>query len=195
MLTLVFLVRLDTTPLFSTRSNSKLPFWLTGEKVSSARCEFRIRLADMEGGRVTAEGGGIWRAERGGIGRGLAVAAAVSWSCIGGLWTSVMIIVGSVLSSCCLSVRKPRLLFVCFALDSSRKKERKRCAVLQIEYVNRRGVLAKGWWQGVRLIRLGCSVSSPLLQFSHLISRAGKINSELDAMRLLNTTQQNKTQR
>lgn len=49
------------------------------------RCEFRIRLADVGGGRVTADGGGIWRAERSGIGRGWVA------SCIRGLWTSAMI--------------------------------------------------------------------------------------------------------
>ena len=39
--TLVFRVRLCTSPLRSTRSKAKLPFWLTGEKVSRLRCPFR----------------------------------------------------------------------------------------------------------------------------------------------------------
>ncbi len=35
--TFVFFVRLRTKPDLSTLSNSKLPFWLTGEKVSRLR--------------------------------------------------------------------------------------------------------------------------------------------------------------
>lgn len=34
----VFRVRFCTSPLLSTRSKAKLPFWLTGEKVSRLRC-------------------------------------------------------------------------------------------------------------------------------------------------------------
>lgn len=41
MKTLVFRVRLCTSPLLSTRSKAKLPFWLTGEKVSRLRCPLR----------------------------------------------------------------------------------------------------------------------------------------------------------
>jgi len=37
-LTFVFLVRFNTSADFITRSNSKLPFWLTGEKVSRVKC-------------------------------------------------------------------------------------------------------------------------------------------------------------
>ena len=40
--TLVFRVRLCTSPLRSTRSKAKLPSWLTGEKVSRLRCPLRI---------------------------------------------------------------------------------------------------------------------------------------------------------
>jgi hypothetical protein len=68
--TLVFLVRFCTYPLFKTRSNSKLPFWFTGEYVSRFRCEFRIRLADVGGGSVTEGGGSICTADRSGIARG-----------------------------------------------------------------------------------------------------------------------------
>ena len=39
--TLVFRVRLCTSPLRSTRSKAKLPSWLTGEKVSRLRCPLR----------------------------------------------------------------------------------------------------------------------------------------------------------
>ena len=39
--TLVFRVRLCTSPLRSTISKAKLPFWLTGEKVSRLRCPLR----------------------------------------------------------------------------------------------------------------------------------------------------------
>lgn len=41
MLTCLLLVRRNTLPLFRTRSNSKLPFSLTGEKVSRLRCPLR----------------------------------------------------------------------------------------------------------------------------------------------------------
>lgn len=41
MVTFVFRVRLCTSPLLSTRSKAKLPFWLTGEKVSRFRCPLR----------------------------------------------------------------------------------------------------------------------------------------------------------
>ena len=52
MKTLVFRVRLWTSPLRRTRSKAKLPSWLTGEKVSRLRCPLRTldvlldRLAD-----------------------------------------------------------------------------------------------------------------------------------------------------
>ena len=59
--TFVLRVLFWTNPLFNTRSNSKLPFWLTGENVSSWRCEFRSFEAEVGGGSVTEEGGGIWR--------------------------------------------------------------------------------------------------------------------------------------
>ena len=39
--TLVFRVRLCTSPLRSTRSKAKLPFWFTGENVSRLRCPLR----------------------------------------------------------------------------------------------------------------------------------------------------------
>lgn len=55
-LTFVLRVRFCTDPLFNTRSNSKLPFWLTGENVSIARCEFLILLADPGCGNETAPG-------------------------------------------------------------------------------------------------------------------------------------------
>lgn len=83
--TLVFLVLFSTNPLFKTRSNSKLPFWLTGEKVSRLRCEARIRLADVGGGSVTVEGGGIWRGVRSGIARGWVVC------CIPALYICAMV--------------------------------------------------------------------------------------------------------
>jgi hypothetical protein len=69
--TFVFRVRFCTSPLFNTRSNSKLPFWLTGENVSSWRCELRSFDAEEGGGSVADEGGGISRgAVRPGICRG-----------------------------------------------------------------------------------------------------------------------------
>ena len=42
MITLVFLVRLFTSPLLRTRSKAKLPFSLTGENVSRPRCPLRV---------------------------------------------------------------------------------------------------------------------------------------------------------
>lgn len=71
--TLVFRVRLCTSPLRSTRSKAKLPSWLTGEKVSRLRCPLRTPEGLL--GKV-ADGG----ANTGAnclvlIGRGLALGA------------------------------------------------------------------------------------------------------------------------
>lgn len=52
--TFVFRVRLCTSPLLSTRSKAKLPFWLTGEKVSRLRCPLRTPEAIL--GRVVDAG-------------------------------------------------------------------------------------------------------------------------------------------
>lgn len=59
MLTFVFRVRLCTSPLFSTRSNTKLPFWLTGEKVSRFRCPLRIPGVVSFGDIVEESGGSL----------------------------------------------------------------------------------------------------------------------------------------
>lgn len=56
MLTCLLLVRRNTLPLFRTRSNSKLPFSLTGEKVSRLRCP--LRKPDMVREGPDAECGG-----------------------------------------------------------------------------------------------------------------------------------------
>lgn len=72
--TLVFRVRLCTSPLRSTRSKAKLPSWLTGEKVSRLRCP--LRTPEELLGKVAADGGA--NTEVGClvfIGRGLALGA------------------------------------------------------------------------------------------------------------------------
>jgi hypothetical protein len=59
-LTFVFLVRFNTWADFITRSNSKLPFWLTGENVSRVKCAVRIAFSE---GAVSSfiELGAFWR--------------------------------------------------------------------------------------------------------------------------------------
>lgn len=52
---MVFLVRLCTSPLRRVRSNAKLPFWLTGEKVSRFRCPLLTPGAVMPGLLLDAE--------------------------------------------------------------------------------------------------------------------------------------------
>jgi hypothetical protein len=54
--TLFFSTRFSTLPLFSTLSNSKLPFWLTGENVSRFRWPLRKGTDVVEKGAVVFEG-------------------------------------------------------------------------------------------------------------------------------------------
>jgi hypothetical protein len=65
--TLVLRVRFCTVPHFKTRSNSKLPFWFTGEKVLRLRWVFLARLPAF----VKERGRTVERGDRAGTCRGV----------------------------------------------------------------------------------------------------------------------------